>query len=111
MVDYADAALDRTFQALADPTRRAILSRLAEGSATVGEIAEPFAMSLAAVSKHVRVLERAGLLARDVRGREHHCELAPEPLRAASAWTEAYRAFWEDRLDALERHLTRRRNH
>ena len=97
--------LDETFAALADPTRRAILGRLREGPLTVSAIAEPIPMSLAAVSKHLRVLERAGLLQRDVRGREHHCSLVAEPLREAADWTDRYRAFWEGRLDALARYL------
>ena len=77
----SDAALDRAFGALGDATRRAILARLAEGSLTVGEIAEPFDMSLNAVSKHLRVLERAGLMRRRTQGREHHCSLEADPLR------------------------------
>ena len=101
--------LDRTFAAIADPTRRAILSRLSEGSATVGEVAEPFEMSLNGISKHVQVLERAGLVAREVRGREHRLHLRADPLRAASDWTARYRAFWEGRIDALERFVTRKR--
>ncbi len=100
--------LDRTFQALGDPTRRAILARLREGSATIGTLAEPFDISFAAVSKHVGVLERAGLLRREVHGREHHCHLEAEPLQAANAYIDAYRAFWEERLDALEAHLRQR---
>ncbi len=102
MVEYS---LDQTFAALADPTRRAILGRLQSGPLTVGAIADPIPMTLAAVSKHVRVLERAGLVRREVQGREHHCSLVAEPLREAADWTERYRAFWEGRLDALERYL------
>lgn len=101
--------LDRTFSAIADPTRRAILSRLSEGPATVGEVAQPFDMSLNGISKHVQVLERAGLVAREVRGREHRLHLRADPLRAASDWTARYRAFWEGRLDALERFVTRKK--
>ena len=101
--------LDRTFAALADPTRRAILTRLREGPSSIGELAAPFAISFAAVSKHVRVLERAGLLARQIRGREHTCHLRAEPLRAATAWTGDYRRFWEARLDALEELLREKR--
>lgn len=100
--------LDRTFGALSDPTRRAILARLAEGSATVGEVAEPFEMSLNGISKHVQVLERAGLVERVVTGREHRLHLRAEPLRAASDWTAHYRAFWEGRIDALERLLEKK---
>ncbi len=104
-----DAALDRAFGALGDATRRAILARLAEGSLTVGEIADPFDMSLNAVSKHLRVLERAGLIRRRIQGREHHCSLEADPLREVASWAERYRGFWEKRLDALEGHLRARR--
>jgi DNA-binding transcriptional ArsR family regulator len=107
MVEYR-ATLDHVFGALADPTRRAILARLARGEALVTELAEPFPMSLNAVSKHVRALERAGLVRRTVVGREHHCALEPAPLRRASSWLEHYRAFWEGRLDALEHFLASR---
>ncbi len=106
MVDYSPAPLDRVFQALSDPTRRAILSRLSRGGATVGEVAEPFATSLNAVSKHLMVLERAGLLRRRVEGREHHLTLDPEPLQDAAKWIAYYRGFWERRLDALDALLT-----
>ncbi len=101
MVEH-NASLNQTFAALADPTRRAILARLRQGSCTVGALAEPFSMSLAAVSKHLRALERAGLVAREVEGREHHLSLNAEPLRAAAEWTADYREFWDERLDALE---------
>ncbi|MDJ0785498.1 MAG: metalloregulator ArsR/SmtB family transcription factor [Myxococcota bacterium] len=100
-----DAALDRTLGALADPTRRAIVAGLRRGPATVSEVARPFPISLYGVSKHVRVLERAGLVHREVRGREHHLSLRAEPLRALSDWLDGYAAFWEERLDALEREL------
>jgi len=100
-----NAALDRTFAALADPTRRAIVASLSRGPATVGKVARPFEISLYGVSKHVRVLERAGLVRREVRGREHHLRLRAAPLRAAARWAEEYAHFWEERLDALERHL------
>ncbi len=102
MVDHGQG-LDLTFAALSDPTRRAILARLREGPATVGEVAEPFPMSLNGISKHVQVLERAGLVKREVRGREHRLHLRAEPLRTASDWTAHYREFWEGRIDALER--------
>ncbi|MDH3685829.1 MAG: metalloregulator ArsR/SmtB family transcription factor [Myxococcales bacterium] len=108
MVEQA-VGLDETFAALADPTRREILARLRRGSANVGELAEPFDMSLAAVSKHLGVLERAGLIHREAHGRERRCHLRARPLRAASAWTEAYRSFWDERLDALDSHLRKRR--
>ncbi len=101
MVEY----LDSTFAALSDPTRRHILSRLALGEATVSDIAEPYEMSLNAVSKHIIVLENAGLISRRVEGRVHRISLNPEPLRNASEWLDLYRAFWEERLDALERFL------
>jgi DNA-binding transcriptional ArsR family regulator len=98
-------ALDRVYAAIADPTRRAILAQLAEGQINVGELAARFPMSLNGVSKHVKVLERAGLLRREVCGREHQLRLRPEPLREAEEWFQQYRAFWTARLDALERHL------
>jgi DNA-binding transcriptional ArsR family regulator len=100
------AALDATFAALSDATRRAILARLAETpDATVGELARPFAMSLPAVSKHLRVLEDAGLLARRREGREHHCRVVAEPMKTASEWISRYEKFWEGRLEALARYL------
>lgn len=103
MVNHS--SLDHTFAALADPTRRAILSRLALGEANVSELAEPFAMSLPAVSKHLRVLEAAGLLERRKDGRTHHCNLRTEPLGEAVAWIEEARRFWGERLDALAQFL------
>ncbi len=109
MVEYNEERLDSTFAALADPTRRAILARLRRGPLRVTEIAAPFAMSLNAVSKHLKLLERARLLRRDVRGREHICSLDARPLSGATDWTAAYREFWESRLDALERMLMARR--
>jgi DNA-binding transcriptional ArsR family regulator len=109
MVEYQSAPLDRVFGALADPTRRAILSRLTRRPATISEIAEPFAMTLAAVSKHVRVLERAGLVRREVEGRVHRCSFRAAPLADAAHWMEHYRRFWEDRLDSLERFLVSNR--
>lgn len=93
--------LNRIFSALADPTRREILRGLARRPATINEIARPFPVSLNAISKHVMVLERAGLLRREIKGREHHCRIEPKPLRAADAWMDHYRHFWEARLDAL----------
>ncbi len=94
--------LDRVYGAIADPTRRAILGVLARGEANVGSLARRFPMTLAAVSKHVKVLERAGLVERTVRGREHRLRLVPEPLRDATAWLAHHRGFWEGRLAALE---------
>ena len=106
MVNYSNAALDATFQALADPTRRAILAKLAKAPDTpVGELASPFRMSLPAVSKHLRVLESAGLLARRREGRVHHCRFVPGPMRTAADWIAHYQEFWEKRLDALQRYL------
>ena len=106
MVEYMTCQLDRTFAALADPTRRAILARLRRrGPSTVGGIAEPFDMSLNAVSKHLRALERARLIRREIRGREHLRALEAAPLRAAAAWITEYSEFWTRRLDALEAFL------
>lgn len=102
MVEQSTQALDGVFQALADPTRRSILNRLTEGPATVTELAAPIEMSLNGVSKHLIVLERAGLLRRRVEGRVHRCFLNAEPLSAAAAWVDHYRRFWEARLDSLE---------
>ena len=106
MVNYS--SLDLTFAALADPTRRAIVARLALGEASVGELAAPFAVSLPAISKHLKVLERAELLTREKDGRVRRCRLDSAPMREAAAWIESTRRFWEDRLDALERYLDQR---
>lgn len=100
----ASATLDATFAALADPTRRAILARLANGDATVTELAAPFAMSQPAVSKHLRVLERAGLISRGRDAQRRPCRLVAEPLKTATDWLADYRDYWESsyqRLDAL----------
>jgi DNA-binding transcriptional ArsR family regulator len=97
--------LDSTFAALADPTRRAILGRLRAGEATVLELAEPFDMSLPAVSKHLKVLERAGLISRGRDAQRRPCRLEPEPLEQAAAWMERYRRLWEQRLDRLDDYL------
>jgi DNA-binding transcriptional ArsR family regulator len=105
MVEYQSAMLDQVFAAVADPTRRAILATLSRKPATIGEIARPFPMSLNAISKHIKTLERAGLIRREVMGRKHYCRLQPRRLRQAAAWLEHQRAFWEARLDALERHI------
>lgn len=101
----ATDALSATFAALADPTRRAILARLSTGEATVKALAEPFKMSLPAVSKHLRVLERAGLVARGREAQWRPCRLDAKPLREANDWLEHYRQFWEARLDRLEDYL------
>ena len=102
MVEYSDEPLNSVFAALADPTRRTIVRRLSQGPATVTEIARPIDMSLNGVSKHLLVLERAGLLRREISGREHHCYLSAAPLSDAAAWVDRYRRFWELRLDSLE---------
>jgi len=108
MVEYRQD-LDAVFAAVSDPTRRAILAALARKSATVTEIAKPFPVSLNAISKHLMVLERAGLIRRRVVGREHHCSIQAKRLREAARWFDHYRVFWEERLDALEHHLVARR--
>ena len=105
MAAHNSPGLDRVYAAIADPTRRAILAQLAEGQINVGDLAARFPMSLNGVSKHVKVLERAGLLRREIRGREHQLRLRSEPLREAEEWFQRYRGFWTARLDALERHL------
>ncbi len=97
--------LDSTFAALADPTRRAILARLASGETSVSELAEPFAMSLPAISKHLKVLQRAGLIERGREAQWRPCRLAAAPLKDASEWLEHYRRFWEESLDRLEEYL------
>lgn len=99
--------LDDVFQALGHPTRRAMLADLAERERTVGQLAEPFAISFAAASKHVKVLERAGLVERSVVGRTHVCQLAPEPIEEAFRWLRRYERFWQERLDDLEAALRR----
>ena len=96
--------LSETFAALADPTRRAILARLAHGEATVNELAEPFPVSFQAVSKHLKVLERAGLIARGS-AQWRPCRLRAEPLEDATTWLQDYRKFWEDSFDRLDEHL------
>ncbi|MCW5647793.1 MAG: winged helix-turn-helix transcriptional regulator [Sphingopyxis sp.] len=105
MVEHDSLALDTIFHALGDATRRAMLGELAKGERSVGELAAPFAMSLAAASKHIKVLEGAGLIRRDVRGRTHVCSLDPAPLMSADQWLGIYRRFWTGRLDTLEQLL------
>jgi len=97
--------LSEAFSALADPTRRAILARLAQGEASVNELAEPFEMSLQAVSKHLKVLERAGLIERHRSAQRRPCRLRPEPLEEVVSWIEQHRAIWEERFDRLDAHL------
>ena len=102
--------LDHTFGALADGTRRAILERLTRGDATVGELAEPFHVSRPAISKHLRVLERAGLVRRIRDGRLSRCSIDGAALRDAATWVNGYRAFWSSQLDALARYVERRKS-
>ncbi|MEP2704919.1 MAG: metalloregulator ArsR/SmtB family transcription factor [Roseibium sp.] len=99
--------LDSTFSALSDSTRRAIVARLADGEATLSDLAEPFEMSLTAVSKHMRVLSDAGLVDIEKRGRTKHCRLRGAPIKEAVDWLSKYEAFWIDRFDALARHLAK----
>jgi DNA-binding transcriptional ArsR family regulator len=103
------ARLDEVFHALSDPTRRAILARLVERPATVTDLARPFPISLPAVSKHLKVLEHARLISRDVEGRRHRCSLVPGTLREAEAWLGPYRAFWESHFEAVDELLSDRR--
>jgi DNA-binding transcriptional ArsR family regulator len=105
MVKCKPPDLDATFHALSDPIRRAILARLETGEASVTELAAPFRVSLPAVSKHIRVLEKAGLLARRRAGRVHSLRLVARPLQDAAGWIDYYRRFWEARFDALDRYL------
>src|SRR4051794_10780316 len=105
MVKYQARELDRTFRALADPTRRRILAQLTHGERCVTDLAKPYAMSLPAISKHLRVLEKAGLLQRRRQGRVHEIKLVAQPLRQAAHWVEDYRKFWEGSLDRLAAYL------
>ncbi len=105
MVEYSSPVLDRTFAALADPTRRRLLAQLAEGEECVTELAKPHAMSLAAVSKHLGVLEKAGLLKRERHGRVHAMTLEAGPMQEAQAWLDQYRKFWEANLDQFSAYL------
>ena len=108
MIAHAQT-LDKVFLALGHPVRREILIRLARGAATVTDIAEPFELSLNAVSKHLKVLEKAGLIERQVRGREHYCSISPQPLEAVTDWLAYYRTFWTNRFDAMEQALIARK--
>ena len=105
MVKYTSATLNRTFAALADPTRRQILAHLSRGDRCVTDLARPHAMSLPAISKHLRVLEKAGLLRRRRYGRVHEIQLEAKPLKRAAQWVEEYRKFWEGSLDRLAEYL------
>lgn len=106
MVELEAPHLDTVFHALGDATRRRMLRELAGGERTVSQLAEPFAMSLAAASKHIKALENAGLIRREVRGRTHICRLDPGPLASAQEWLGFYERFWTERLDVLD-HLLR----
>jgi len=106
MVKYNEHTLDMAFAALSDPTRRAILARLAAGEAQVTELAAPFGMSLPAVSKHLKVLEKAQLITRHVDGRIHRFHVNPEPLQQAQSWIEKYQQFWSQQLQSLDAYLT-----
>ncbi len=105
MVELQTSKLDAVFHALGDATRRSMLRDLAISERTVGELAQPYAMSLAAASKHIKALEQAGLVVREVRGRTHLCRLDPGPLASAHEWLGVYERFWTGRLDILERLL------
>jgi len=105
MVNSRTQQLDETFFALSDPTRRAIIARLAGGESSVAELAEPFQISAPAISKHLRVLERAGLLAQQRDGRARRCQLTAKPLQEAAEWVEGYRQFWGGQLDSLAEYL------
>lgn len=101
----SEATLDRIFGALSDPTRRGMLERLSRGSASIGELGEPYEMTKGAISKHVKVLESAGLLRREIDGRIHRCDLAPDRLEVAERWVSEVRAYWEARFDDLASYL------
>lgn len=105
MVEYQTLQMDSVFHALGDATRRQMLRDLTGGGRTVSALAQPYAMSLAAASKHIRVLEHAGLIRREVRGRSHICRLDPAPLASAHEWLGSYERFWNNRLDLLEQLL------
>lgn len=110
MGEYKNARLDEVFGAVSDGTRRAILARLAESDARVTDLANAFPISLNSTSKHIRMLERAGLLTRSVQGREHVLSLNAGPMAEAAGWMEFYRQFWSDRLAALEDFVVKKRN-
>lgn len=105
MVELQAPQLDSVFHALGDATRRQMLRDLADGERTVGQLAQPFSISLAAASKHIKALENAGLIRREVRGRTHLCRLEPGPLASAHRWLNYYERYWSDRLDRLEQIL------
>jgi DNA-binding transcriptional ArsR family regulator len=111
MVKRSPGHLDLVFSALSDPTRRAMLEKLAHGASSVTELAEPHDISLPAVSKHLRVLEEAGLIAREVDGRVHRLTLESKPMKDALAWLERYRRFWDTKFDTLDKLLTPTKKH
>jgi DNA-binding transcriptional ArsR family regulator len=111
MVEHQPTRLDLVFRALGDRTRRAMLERLAKGEQTVGELAAPYRMSLAAASKHIQTLERAGLVTRTVRGRVHYCRIDPRPLARADDWLHAYERLWDTRIERLVELLRHPDNH
>jgi DNA-binding transcriptional ArsR family regulator len=106
MLASADNRLDLTFAALANSTRRAILARLAKGEATVNELAEPFKMSLPAISKHIKVLERAGLIIQGQKAQYRPCTIDPKPLREVAKWTEQYRSIWDERFNQMDDYIS-----
>lgn len=110
MVELETSQLDAVFHALGDATRRRMLRELSQKERTVSELAQPFDMSLAAASKHIKALELAGLIRREVRGRTHLCRLAPGPLASAHQWLSFYEAFWNNRLDVLEQLLRKEKD-
>jgi DNA-binding transcriptional ArsR family regulator len=109
MANSEPQTIDKVFLALGHPVRREILVRLAQGSATVMEIAEPYEISLNAISKHLKILEKANLIQRRVIGREHYCSISPEPLAEITNWLNYYQSFWTVRLDALEQAIIAKR--
>lgn len=106
MVNYKESELSLIFSALSDPTRRQMLKRLAEQEQSIAELSAPFGISKSAVTKHIKVLENAGLLKRTIDGRIHHCKLQAEPLNVATDWMKFYQKFWNKKLDALDSYLT-----
>jgi DNA-binding transcriptional ArsR family regulator len=109
MVQYSATKIDRVAAAISDPTRRAIIARLAEGPARISDVAEPISMSLSGFCKHVRVLEGAGLVRRTRHGRDNTLELTPEPLRDVAQWILKYEPYWNERLDRLEQYFKRQK--
>ncbi len=109
VVKYSSGRLDAVYGAISNPVRRSVLDQLRPHGATVTQLAARYPMSLVAVSKHIRVLEDAGLVRRTIRGREHHLSLEAAPLRSAAGWLESYRGFWEERLDLLDAKLRERK--